>query len=294
MPGSNTGKSRQTIKSGLGRGLGSLIPQDIDSNLLIEAGEHVEQLPIESLVPNPEQPRTVFDQEALKGLSDSIKQYGIVQPLVVSPHGETYTIIAGERRWRAAQLAKLKTVPALVRTTKELQRLELALVENVQRVDLSPLEQAVSIERLHQQFNLSYNVIAERLGKAVTTVSNIVRLLQLPQEGRDALAEGIISEGHARQLLALKDSPQKQQDLLQLIRTHGWSVRQAERFVNSVKIGHTETKAATKYMASETPETKRLSKKYNTTVRIHRMAKGGRVELVFKTDDELAALLNEL
>ncbi len=281
-------------KAGLGRGLGSLIPQDFDATLLIENGEQVLRIDVVKLSANPEQPRTIFNDDALLELAASIKQYGVVQPLVVSPHGATYIIIAGERRWRAAQLAGLKTVPSIVRTTKELERLELALVENVQRVDLSPLEQAVSIERLHQQFNLNYSTIAKRLGKSEGTVSNVVRLLQLPEAGRKALSESTITEGHARQLLALKDDPNKQIELLELIVKHSWSVRQAERFVNSYKVGFKDTVDAKKYMASETVETKRLTKQYGAPVRIHRMAKGGRVEIVFRTDDELAKLLRTL
>ena len=144
-----------TSKMGLGKGLGSLIPQDFDTTILVDVGERIQSLSVENLAPNPDQPRTTFAAEALAELAASIKQYGIVQPLVVSPTAEGYIIIAGERRWRASKLAGLKHVPAIVRTSQELERLELALVENVQRVDLSALEQAVSIERLHQQFNLT-------------------------------------------------------------------------------------------------------------------------------------------
>lgn len=283
-----------TSKAGLGKGLESLIPEDFDTSMLIEAGERVQKLPIESLTPNPDQPRTTFDSEALAELAASIKQYGIVQPLVVSPHAGGYIIIAGERRWRASKLAGQKNVPAIVRTSKELERLELALVENVQRVDLSALEQAVSIERLHQQFNLAYNEIARRLGKANSTVNNIVRLLQLPKEAKQALADYVITEGHARQILALKDAPERQAELLQLIVKHGWSVRQAENFVTSIKDGYKETKDATKRMAPDTPETQRLAERYGTQVQIRRTAKGGRVEIVFTTDEQLTQLLDDL
>ncbi len=280
-------------RSGLGKGLGSLIPQGFDTQLLVDESERVQKLTVASLVPNPGQPRTVFDDDALAELAVSIKRYGVVQPLVVSPEGDRYRIIAGERRWRASQLAGLKTVPALVRTSKEHEILEIALVENVQRVDLSPLEQAVSIERLHQQFNLTYQQIAERLGKAQTTVNNIVRLLQLPPEAREALSNKEISEGHARQILALKDMPDQQAELLQHIVLNGWSVRQAERFVSAVKEGHQKTESAAR-AATETIETKRLSQRYGAKVRIHRTAKGGKLEIVFTNDDDLSRLLNEL
>lgn len=281
-------------QTGLGKGFGSLIPQGFDTNLLVDESERVQKLAVNSLRPNPDQPRTVFDEQSLAELAASIKRYGIVQPLVASPDGNEYIIIAGERRWRAAQAAGLKSVPVLVRTSKELEQLEIALVENVQRVDLSPMEQAVSVERLHQQFNLTYAEIAKRLGKAETTLHNTVRLLQLPPEARQALQDRQITEGHARQILALKDSPEKQAELLRLIVQNGWSVRQAERFVTSVKEGFKESNAAVERMTAETPETKRLGKRYGTTVRIHRTAKGGRLEIAFKSDEQLAKLLAEL
>lgn len=281
-------------QTGLGRGFGSLIPQTFDTNLLVDETERVQQLSVTALTPNPEQPRTVFDDTAIGELAASIKQYGIMQPLIVTAHQDGYHIIAGERRWRAAQAAGLKTVPALVRTTKQQEKLELAILENVQRVDLSPLETAVSVERLHQQFNLSYSDIAKRLGKAETTVHNTVRLLQLPPEARQALEAGKISEGHARQVLALKDSPDAQAQLLQLIITNEWSVRQAERYVSSLKAGVREKSRAEERVSGETPETVRLAKRYGTPVRIHRTAKGGRVEIVFKSDEQLAQLLAEL
>jgi ParB family chromosome partitioning protein len=281
-------------QTGLGRGFGSLIPQNFDTDLLLDPGERIQQVAVTSLVPNPEQPRTVFDEEAIAELAASIKQYGIIQPLVISPEGSGYHIIAGERRWRAAQKAGLKAVPALVRTTKQQEKLELAILENVQRVDLSPLETAASVERLHQQFNLTYGEIAKRLGKAETTVHNTARLLQLPDEARTALAEGVISEGHARQVLALKDMPELQLELVKLIAQNGWSVRQTERYVSSLKAGVKERTQAEERVSGDTPETERLSKRFGTKVRIHRTAKGGRVEIAFTSDEQLQKLLADL
>jgi len=280
----------------LGRGFDVLIPQDVDTTILFDDHEKVQKLSVNSLIPNPDQPRTTFDEEALKQLAESIKQYGVLQPLIVTPHGKgTYAIVAGERRWRAAQLAGEKKVPAIVRTTKELERLEIALVENVQRVDLSPLEQALSIERLHQQFSMTYEAIAKRLGKASSTVNNIVRLLQLPKEAQKALTEGRIFEGHARAILSLKDNPDKQQELLNNILRYGWSVRQAEQFVVSFREGYKESKAARERMQTETPETKQLSKKLGgMPVHIRRMAKGGKLEIRFKSDEELGRILRSL
>lgn len=282
-------------KSGLGRGFDALIPQDFDKSLLFDDHERVQKIAVQDLQPDPHQPRQHFDKQALEQMAESIKQYGILQPLVVTPlQGTSYAIIAGERRWRAAQLAGLKKVPAIVRTMKELERLEVAIVENVQRVDLSPLEQAVSIERLHQQFSMTYDAIAKRLGKAPSTINNIVRLLQLPEAARTALHEHEISEGHARAILALRDLPEKQAELLAAIIKQGWSVRQAERYVVSIKEGFREKEATKVRMQTETPATKRLSKKIGAPVHIRRAAKGGKLEITFKSDDELEQVLRAL
>lgn len=282
-------------KMGLGRGFDALIPQDFDRSLLKDANERVEKIPLDNLQPGGNQPRQFFDESLLQELADSIKQYGIVQPLVATPTGKSmYTIIAGERRWRAARLAGLVKVPVIVRTTKELERLEIALIENVQRVDLSPLEQAASIEHLHQQFNMTYESIAKRLGKASTTVSNIVRLLQLPEDARKALQMQKITEGHARTILSLRDLPEKQAELLVAIQKNHWTVRQAEQFVTSIREGHKETKQTKQRMSTETPQTKQLSKKLGVPVQIRRTARGGKLEITFKSDEDLQNIIQNI
>lgn len=280
--------------SGLGKGFDSLIPTDFDPSLLIDSKDRIQKLLITRIKANPGQPRRVFDQQAIQELATSIKNYGVLQPLIVAPLADnTYRIVAGERRWRAAQLAGLRELPVIIREPEELEELEIALIENVQRVDLSPLEQAISIERLHQQFNMTYKEIAGRLSKAETTVSNLVRLLQLPEEAREALADNQITEGHARAILALKSMPEKQALLLNNILAHGWSVRQAEQYATTHKQGASET-AVKKKMANETPETKKLSTHLKVPVSIKRTARGGRIEIHFKTDKDLSALLNRL
>jgi ParB family chromosome partitioning protein len=285
----------QTPKRGLGRGFESLLPADFDKSILLTAEDRIEKIPVAKLQPSPFQPRKHFDEAALAELAESIKRHGIVQPLVVTPGAKDgYTLIAGERRWRAAKLAKLDTVPALVRTSKELEQMELALIENVQRVDLSPLEQAVSIERLHEQFSLSYDEIATRLGKANSTVNNTVRLLRLPSDARDALAAGKISEGHARAILALKGDAERQAYLLQTIISQGWSVRQAERFVSSVKAGTKDVRKTHEHVATETPATRKLAKRLGAPVNVRRTARGGKLEIGFSSDDDLDRLLADL
>ncbi len=222
-------------KQALGRGFDGLIPTNFAVDDIAEPGEHVKNMELSKIIANPDQPRKEFEQGALQELADSIKQHGVIQPLVVTPHNDKFRIVAGERRFRASQLAGLSKVPAIVRNHAELEELEIALVENVQRVDLSPLEQAVSIVRLHDQFSMSFRDIAKKLGKAETTISNIVRLLQLPKSAVDALRKNEITEGHARAILALKTDEKLQFDLLNKIITQGISVRQAEAFVQQHK-----------------------------------------------------------
>ena len=281
-------------KTGLGRGLDALIPEEFDSSIL-ENNERVQNLPINKVIPNPEQPRKHFEEEALNELAKSIKNHGIVQPLIVTKYNDDYRIIAGERRWRSAKIAGLKEVPAVVRSLKLIEELEVAIIENVQRVDLSPLEQAQSIERLHDQFNLSYAEIAKKLGKAVPTIHNTVRLLQLPKPAMQALKNGQISEGHARAILALKEDSQKQADLLESVLKFGWSVRQAEQFVTASRQEEKKsTKKVKEHMATTNTQTEALAKRLNTSINIRRTAKGGKLEVYFKDDDDLKRITTEL
>lgn len=280
----------------LGRGFDSLIPQNFDESILTDDAGRILQIKVSDLEPNPEQPRKFFDEEELKGLAASVKEHGVLQPLVVTPNGAKYHLIAGERRWRAAKKAGLQTVPAIVRSAEQLERLELALVENVQRVNLSPLEQAASIEYLHDQFSLDYAAIGKRLGKAATTVQNTARLMQLDDSAKQALIDKKITEGHARCILALKDKKAAEQ-LLGLIIQHGWSVRQAERYVSAQQQGASTPEKAKAKVATVTPQTRKLSKVLDTKVTIRRMAKGGKLEIGFSDDKELeriSSLLNKL
>lgn len=279
-------------RSALGKGFDVLLPQNFDETLLLGSAEKIEQIHVNQLVANNYQPRKDFDDEAINQLADSIKDYGILQPLVVTAINDgRYMIIAGERRWRASRIAGLIRVPAIIRSTKDLEQLEIALVENIQRVNLSPLEQAASIDYLHKNFNFSYDEIAKRLNKATTTVHNIVRLLQLSDRSKKALKDKLITEGHARAILALKDTPDKQDILLNNILSHGWSVRQAEQFVNSIKNGHREIAATEKRMQLQTPQTKKISKKIGGLIQIRRTAKGGKVEINFKSDEDLERII---
>lgn len=280
----------------LGKGLDALF----GSNQIGEVGnlkfgsEKITELPISSIVSNPDQPRRQFDDKSLQELATSIKEFGVLQPLVVTQIEQNrYSIIAGERRWRASKMAGLNKIPVIVRTSSELETLEMALIENVQREDLTPLEQAASIQRLHDQFSLSYEAIAAKLGKAYSTVANLSRLLQLPDRVQHALRQKQITEGHARALLSLQDNPEAQQSLLDIILNSHLSVRQAEQYVIAAK-RKVVKKLPIEQTKSVTNETKQLSKHLGMPVAIQRLAKGGKLTIRYASESELQKLVKRL
>jgi len=292
-----------SAKGGLGRGFDSLIPTDVlDETFDPTAGkdEQISELrhvKYAEITPDPDQPRRHFDDEALEELAASIREHGIIQPLVVTPSKGGYQIVAGERRWRAAGLAGLEKVPVIVRTLTQQHKLELALIENLQRRDLNPLETATAYLKLHTQFNLTYEEIGARIGgKAVSTISNILRLLQLPESAKKELVTGTISEGHARQILALADHPEAQTELLELIVREGWSVRKAEQYVVGYKKGERVAKhsQALKHTQTETTFTKSLSQRLALPVKLKTTAKGGQIIISYKDESELKALEDKL
>jgi ParB family chromosome partitioning protein len=280
-------------KIGLGRGFDSLIPTQLLDDEFDPTQEQDERLSelrtlkIADVVPNPHQPRRTFDQVALEDMAESIKEHGVMLPIVVTKVGDKFELVAGERRWRASQIAGKTDIPALVRSYDDQKKLELALIENLQREDLNPLEIATAYLKLQQQFNLKLDQIAKRAGKrGISTVSNTLRLLSLPKEAKDALIANKITEGHARQLLAVKE-PEVQQELLELIIKNEWSVRKAEQFVIGYKEGEKDRQTAVAKVKTETPATKNLSQRLNTHVTVKHMAHGGRLLIEFKNDDDL-------
>lgn len=279
-----------TSKRGLGRGFDTLIPTQLDEfDPTAQQDEQVSQLrniSLASIKADADQPRRQFDEAALNELAASIKEHGVLQPIVVISKGSGYEIVAGERRWRAAQIAGLDKIPALVRTLTNQHRLEIALIENLQREDLNPLETATAYYKLQQQFNLTLEEIGKRVGgKAVSTISNILRLLGLPQEAKEALVAGVISEGHARQILAIKE-PDVQLELLNHIIKGEWSVRKAEQFVVGYKEGAKNKVSAVAKVQTETTETKALSQRLGADVSVKNMAKGGRLVIRFKNQED--------
>ncbi|HHY87460.1 MAG TPA: ParB/RepB/Spo0J family partition protein [Chloroflexi bacterium] len=278
-------------KSGLGKGLEALIPGDS----LTAGQDSVLQVPVERIVPNPQQPRLEMNEDDLQELAASIQEHGILQPLVVSrtdAAGE-YTLIAGERRLRAARLAGLRTVPVIVRTASEQQRLELALIENVQRADLSPLETAAAYNMLAEDFGLSHEDIARRVGKSRVAVTNALRLLKLAPKARQALEKGLISEGHARALLGL-NLPAAQESALATVIKNELNVRQTEELVRKLNGQRPERKPAPAPAPEVTDLEERLQQRLGTRVNLKPSKKGGRVIIHYYSDEDLESLLNHL
>lgn len=306
-------RTKMAQNYGLGRGLSSLIPQrkansgDADrkidkpeedfnyfgSSANRTAGASVAPAPklledneieINKIQPNPHQPRFHFDETKLQELADSIKEHGIIQPIVVSRNGDQYEIIAGERRFQASKLAGLLKVPVIVREVSDQQKLELAIIENIQRHDLNPVEEAKSYQKLIEEFDLNQEEAAKKLGKSRSAVANKLRILQLPVEIQKALMEGKITEGHAKAILAL-ESPEKQQALFELIMKSGLTVRQAEGKGREVSV------RTHKRVVSVDPEQKaledNLSQVLNTKVKLQKSGVGGKIVIEFYSEEEL-------
>ena len=266
-------------RRGLGKGLEALIP----------SAHGVTDIEVDSIVPNPRQPRQALDPQTLEELAASIREQGLVQPLVVTQAEEGYQLLVGERRWRAAKMAGLDIVPVVVRDVTPQQMLELALVENLQREDLNPLEAAAAYQQLVEEFGMTQQQVADKVGKNRVTVTNTLRLLKLPMEVRNALLQGQITEGHARAILRL-ESEKKQLKVLRAILKGGLSVRQTEEAVRRMAEEPKPRPAPVK----KSPELAALEDKFRqalgTKVNLTRGRKGGRLVVYFYSEEELQAI----
>jgi ParB family transcriptional regulator, chromosome partitioning protein len=278
-----------TQKQALGRGLSALLPGR--EEVPRETGAR--EVEIGHLVPNRFQPRRDFSEAGLAELAASIREQGIVQPIVVTPRGEKLEIVAGERRWRAAAIAGLTKVPVVLRERQsETDLLEVALVENLQREDLNPLDAAEAYARLKDEFRLSHERIADRVGKDRTTISNALRLLKLPSSVRDRVRSGLLSGGHARALASLT-SADDQERLAEEIVRRGLSVRQAEKRVASFG-GADKLRREHRRDPFTRDAEEKLSRRLRSRVRIVRRRRGGRVEIAFGSEEELIGLYERL
>ena len=279
---------------GLGRGFESLIPtefdEDFDSEFDVTAKEDkkesdLKEIPISDIVRDEDQPRKEFSTEALEALASSIKEHGVLQPLVVVKEDGKYKIVAGERRWRASKLAGLAKVPAIVRTLEAQERLEISIIENAQREDLNAIEMATAYAKLKSQFNLNEEEISERVGKSKSAVVNTMRLLNLPDEAKRAMVENKLTEGVMRPLIGA--DPELIKNILPKIIEEGWTARRVEKeMADKKKKSSVKAVKASIYAKQETA----LSKKYSANFRV----RGRSVTITCKTDDELKNLLEKL
>lgn len=253
---------------------------------------NLQEIPLEKITPNPHQPRLHFDEAKLQELVDSIKEHGILQPLIVSRQGEEYELIAGERRFQAAKRAGLATVPVVIRDVTEQQKLELAIIENVQRHNLNPIEEAKAYLRLVDEFGLSQEEVAQKMGQSRSVVANTLRLLNLPVEIQRAVAEGKVSVGHAKALLAI-ENPEKQRAIFDLIIKEELTVRETEQRVRSVSV-KPHVRSTTVLNPAILERTARLTEVLGTKVKIAPSGKGGKVLIEYYSPEDLDGLLKRL
>lgn len=280
-------------RQGLGRGLDALLggmPEAVKEETPLQqtnekTGDQVVMLRLSDIDPNREQPRRRFDESALQELADSIRTVGVIQPILVRKNGDRYTIIAGERRWRASRMADMTEIPAIVRDWDEVRRLEAALVENLQRDDLNPVEEALGVSKLMEQCGLTQEAAAERLGKSRPAVANLLRLLTLPESILGMLEDGKLSAGHARALVSLPKEMQLR--LAQLAAAQGWSVRQLERICAQ----QNGEKKPQKIEKPRDPEFKRLERMardvFGTRAELTGDEQKGKLVVHYQTADDL-------
>lgn len=291
--------NKKSQKRGLGRGFESLIPTELlDESFDPTASQdqqisELRQIKLAQIVVDADQPRKQFDQEALEDLADSIKEHGVVQPIIVVPYHDGYQIVAGERRYRASKLAGLDKIPALVRTLTDQHKLEISLIENLQRKNLNVMETATAYLKLRDQFNLTLEQIGKRVGnRSVSAVSNKLRLLKLSNYVRDQLIEGNITEGQARPLIGLDDKTTK--EILPRIIKESWNARKIEQFVVNLKKNQSNAQMSPAQRIREQPygnQLKQIQDRLNTEVKIQTNSKGaGRITIKFKNEKEFERL----
>ena len=288
-----------STKNVLGRGVGALLPEDV-----AETEEKFFLCDIEKISANPHQPRSYFDEDKLQQLADSIREKGIIQPLLVTRgKGNRYTLVAGERRLRAASLAGLDEVPVvLMEETGANESLELALIENIQRHDLNPIEEAAAYARLMDEFQLTQEEVARKVGRQRSTVTNVLRLLALPSALQEDVARGRLTEGHARVLLRLKDQPERLQEVRDRIVNEELSVRAVERLCRQKPAGQAPARreAPSAAQSEELPPTycaavvNQLTNHLNAKVRLVQQGQRGRLEIEYYSSDDLDRLIGLL
>ena len=277
------------MAKGLGKGISAFFPEES-----IHSDNRVEYVAVSKLIVNPFQPRKIFNEEALQELAESIKEHGIIQPIVVRKKEKKYEIIAGERRFRAAKLAGLKEVPAIVKEMTEQQMMEVAILENLQREDLTPIEEAEAYSSLIENLNFTQDALAKRLGKSRPHIANHIRLLQLPEDVRKLMNEGVLSMGHGRALLGLKNKG-RIAEVAQKVIAQSLNVRQLESLVHQLNEGVShETKEKVKKDIFVQATESQLREYFGTSVQVKKQKNKGKIEIEFYSEDDLERILDIL
>lgn len=284
-------------KFGLGKGLGALIPEEEAQEADRNSSSAANLVSINLIKPNAGQPRKAFDEEKIQQLSESIKEHGIIQPILLKKDGDTYSIIAGERRWRAAKAAGLKEVPVIIMDIDEKGVLEISLIENIQRQDLNPIEEAWAFKKLIEDFAFTQEELGRRLGKSRTALSNTMRLLNLDARVQEYLIDGVITEGHGRAILALEDK-ELQYKLAQKVIDDGLTVRETEKLISEIAKGKgLEKQKPEKKMVSDpyiVDIKNKLEERFDTKVLISSKNNKGRIEIEYYSNDDLQRIMDIL
>ncbi|GFZ33337.1 chromosome partitioning protein ParB [Clostridium zeae] len=278
-------------KFGLGKGLGALIPEDDNAEEI--ANKSATLIPLNNIKANESQPRRYFDNDKINELSESIRNHGIIQPLILKKENENYTIIAGERRWRAAKQLMLKEVPAIIMDIDDKEILEISLIENIQREDLNAIEEAQAYERLLHEFSLTQEKLSERIGKSRTAISNTIRLLNLDKRVQSYIIEGVLSEGHGRAILAIGDKD-KQYEIAQKAIDESLSVRDVEKLIKTYlsKADKVEEKNDEEILIPYYKDIQeQLQNYFGTKVNINSKKNKGKIEIEYYSEDDLQRIL---
>ncbi len=277
-------------RSGLGRGLSALLPDVEEATERVESsGDAVVEIRLGDIDPNRNQPRKHFDEESLRALADSIHNDGVLSPILVARNGDRYSIIAGERRWRAARLAGLQTIPAIIRDWNDVKRQEAALIENIQREDLNPIEEAQGINTLMNECAMTQEAVAERLGRSRSAIANLLRLLNLPKDIQSAVVEGTLSAGHARVLAGITDK-KKQTELFMRTLNLGWSVRQLETAAAQATKSRNQKEKPEPLPVEYEELTERLRAATGLRVSLKGTQSHGKIVLQYDSEEELQRL----
>jgi ParB family transcriptional regulator, chromosome partitioning protein len=273
-------------KSALGKGLGALIPNDVQ----VKESNKPTVISLNLIKSNDEQPRKAFDDEKIAELAQSIKEHGIIQPIILNKKDKYYVIVAGERRWRAAKLLGLKEVPAIVMELTDKDILEVSLIENIQRQDLNPIEEALAYKKLLSDFDLTQEELSKRVGKSRVAISNVIRLTGLSDTVKQYLIDEVITEGHGRALLAIED-PELQCEIAQKVIDEKLSVRELERLIKSLKVEKKQREKVRELNPYYKDVTERLQNYFGTKVNISNKNNKGKIEIEYYSDEDLQRIL---